>query len=162
MSRATTGASVFVVHLLVVPPFGLYLSLLRFQGNGTEDIVKALVPRIEEAKVVTPFCQGVLQQVRGVPSFPVLSTSAPAFSPTISLLTPGGAGAVGSSGGVPRTSRPFRRRSSEVYGFSPVVVRPGTARRCCFYEREPVHLLPMAAAPPDNSSRIGSDQNQKQ
>lgn len=33
-------------------------------GNGTEEIVKALVPRVEEAKIHTHFCSGTLQQVR--------------------------------------------------------------------------------------------------
>lgn len=33
-------------------------------GNGTEDIVKALAPRIEESKIQTPFCSGIMQQVR--------------------------------------------------------------------------------------------------
>ncbi|CAN0478895.1 unnamed protein product, partial [Ectocarpus sp. 12 AP-2014] len=32
-------------------------------GNGTEHIVKALVPKVEEASIKTPFCQGLLQQV---------------------------------------------------------------------------------------------------
>ncbi|CAM9682331.1 unnamed protein product, partial [Ectocarpus sp. 6 AP-2014] len=31
-------------------------------GNGTEAIVKALVPKVEEASIKTPFCQGLLQQ----------------------------------------------------------------------------------------------------
>lgn len=35
----------------------------RALGNGTEEIVKALVPRVEEAKIHSPFCSGVLQKV---------------------------------------------------------------------------------------------------
>ena len=38
--------------------------LMVTSGNGTEEIVKALLPRVEEAKIHTHFCSGKLQQVR--------------------------------------------------------------------------------------------------
>lgn len=50
-----------------VPPVHLCKPLttlaILVTGNGTEEIVRALKPTVEESKIHTPFCDGVMHKV---------------------------------------------------------------------------------------------------